>query len=121
VRRDCEPHRAGLVLTLGVVSLVLLAFCGPIGLGLGIAAWVMGHGDLRKMRFGEMDPEGLTSTQGGWVCGILGTLLNVLWVLGCAGFWGLVLWERDAAVNRPKYSPPPRVVPAPQWPPPRPK
>jgi hypothetical protein len=126
VRRDCEPHRAGLVLTLGVVSLVLLVICGPIGLALALAAWVMGRADLHKMRAGEMDPEGLASTQAGWVCGILGTVLNLLWVIGCAGFWGLVLWEQDTASRRPRYSPPPQVkpmpkqVPAPQWNPPPP-
>jgi predicted Zn finger-like uncharacterized protein len=114
VRRDCEPHRAGLVLTLGVVSLVLLAGCGPVGLALGIAAWVMGQADLHKMRAGEMDPEGLSSTQAGWVCGILGTLLNLLWVIACIGFWGLVLRDNDPSFPPPKYSPPPRVVPAPQ-------
>src|SRR5262249_35319673 len=55
VRRDCEPHRGGLVQTLGIVSLCCLIgfLCGGIlvtgpGLGLGIAAWVMGSRDLAR-------------------------------------------------------------------------
>jgi hypothetical protein len=81
------------VLTLGVLSLVCLIICGPIGVALGITAWVLGSGDLRKMRDKQMDPAGYGITHGGWVCGILGTFLNTLWTLACAGFFVFVAYE----------------------------
>ena len=43
-----EPHRATTILILGILSLVL---CQP----LGIAAWMMGSADLKKMKAGVMD------------------------------------------------------------------
>jgi hypothetical protein len=58
------PHRGGLILTLGILSLVI---CGP----LGIFAWIMGNNDLAAMRIGEMDPRGEGSTQAGRICGII--------------------------------------------------
>src|SRR5690349_10448850 len=82
VRRDCEPHRGPLVLALGVLSLVLLSICFPVGAVLGLVAWVMGQGDLRKLKRGDMDPAGQGLTQAGWICGIIGTLLNGLFTLG---------------------------------------
>src|SRR5207302_8605593 len=90
VRRDCEPHRGNLILTLGIVSLVLLAFCGPLGLPIGICAWVMGGRDLRKMKNKEMDPQGQGQTQAGWICGIVGTILDSLALLACLGYFGFI-------------------------------
>jgi hypothetical protein len=92
-RRDWEPERGGLVLVLGVLSLVCLALCGPAGMALGITAWALGHGDLRKMKARQMDPAGLGTTQGGYVCGIIGTALNALWTLGCAGILGFAWYD----------------------------
>jgi hypothetical protein len=92
-RRDWEPERGGLVLVLGVLSLVCLAICGPVGLALGLTAWVLGHGDLRKMKARQMDPAGHGTTQGGYVCGIIGTALNTLWTLGCAGFLSFIWYD----------------------------
>jgi hypothetical protein len=87
-RMDCEPHRGGLVLGLGITSIVLTVTCvlSVIGLPLGIAAWVIGHGDLQKMRAGTMDPEGRNTTHAGRTCGIVGAVLNglVLLYLGLA-------------------------------------
>jgi predicted Zn finger-like uncharacterized protein len=84
VRRDAEPHRGGLILTLGIISIVTSALgcTGPIGLPLGIIAWVLGQRDLRKIREGMMDPEGLGQTQAGWICGIIGTILDSLCIAG---------------------------------------
>ncbi len=79
-RPELRPHRGGLVLTLGIVALVLsfsycLSFAGVI---LGLVAWFMGGGDLRKMRAREMDPAGTGTTQGGRVCGIIAVVLGAL-------------------------------------------
>jgi hypothetical protein len=84
-RRDWEPHRGGLILTLGVLSICLSATCifTPLSLPLGIAAWVMGQGDLGKIRGNVLDPEGETNTRAGLVCGIIGTVLSALMLVSC--------------------------------------
>jgi predicted Zn finger-like uncharacterized protein len=97
-RRDCEPHRGGVVLTLGIISVALLAlfFCfifPPIGLGCGIAAWWLGQVDMRKFRNGTMDPDGEGTTKAGWICGIIGTLLNAIVLLGCVSFLAWTWYE----------------------------
>ena len=91
-RRDLEPHRGALILTLGIISLASLALNACYGLGcliglpLGITAWVLGSGDLRRIKNHEMDEEGLGMTQAGRVCGIIGTILQGLILLTC-GRW----------------------------------
>jgi hypothetical protein len=71
LRRDCEPHRGSLILTLGILSLVICGWIGPF-------AWILGQRDLQRMRTGEMDPEGEGTTNAGRICGIIGTVLGVL-------------------------------------------
>lgn len=77
-----RPHRGGMILALGILSIVLCFLCG-------IFAWVMANNDLREMAQGRMDPSGRGSTQAGKICGIIGTVLGslaVLWSL----FWMIV-------------------------------
>jgi hypothetical protein len=81
------------VLTLGLLAVGaalagLTGFCcAPLtliellGLGLGIPAWIMGAGDLKKMGRGEMDPSGRGTTMTGMVCGIIGTILAILLII----------------------------------------
>jgi hypothetical protein len=72
-----EPHRGGTILGMGIASLCL--FCIPaLALALGIAAAVMAHNDLAKMRDGRMDPAGHGKTVAGQICGIIGPILAVL-------------------------------------------
>ncbi len=66
-----KPHRGTLILVLGILGLVV---CWP----LGIAAWVMGSGDLKEMDAGTMDPGGRGSTNAGKICGIIGTILMIV-------------------------------------------
>jgi len=63
-----KPHRGTLILTFGIIGLII---CMP----LGIAAWVMGSGDLKKMNAGTMDVSGRSMTQAGKICGIIATIL----------------------------------------------
>jgi hypothetical protein len=79
-RRDLEPHRAGLILTFGVLSVVLLPTCVlcPLCCLLGLAAWIMGRRDLDKIQAHVMDPAGMANTRGGTVCGMIGTLVGGL-------------------------------------------
>ncbi len=69
-----RPHRGVLILVLGILGIVL---CMP----LGIAAWVMGSGDLAAMGRGEIDPTGRSMTQAGKVCGIISVVLAALGIL----------------------------------------
>jgi predicted Zn finger-like uncharacterized protein len=86
------PARGGIWLGLGITSLVMLplGLClqpflfGCISLGLGLTAMLMGSRDLKRIRNGEMDPQGEGLTKAGWVCGIIGTILGGLMTL-CGG------------------------------------
>lgn len=69
-----KPHRGTLILVLGILSLVV---CAP----LGIAAWVMGTGDLKQMDAGTMDPAGRGMTRAGKICGMIGTILLILGII----------------------------------------
>jgi len=84
-RSYLTPHRGGVILTLGIVSLVLLftaLVCFPFGGFIGIAPWTMGMSDLRKMREERMDAEGRGMTKAGMIMGIVATALNILMILG---------------------------------------
>jgi hypothetical protein len=69
-----QPHRGTLVLVLGILSLVI---CAP----LGIAAWIMGNGDLKQMDAGTMDPSGRSMTNAGRICGMIACILMVLGII----------------------------------------
>lgn len=127
-RRDAEPDRGVVVLSLGIVSLALiLIWCAtPLGAILGLVAWIMGQADLRKMKRGQMDDQNRGMTQAGWICGILGTLLNGLVMLSCGLFIGVLCYSemsrtpntQPIPVTRPVRPPPQkRVVPPPNNPP----
>jgi len=67
-----------MILVFGIIGLVA---CMP----LGIVAWVMGNGDLKKMDAGTMDPEGRSNTNVGRILGMISTILAIivfiLWIL----------------------------------------
>jgi hypothetical protein len=69
-----DPHRGTLILVLGIVGLVgglvacLPILCCPF-------AWLMGAGDLARMRAGTMDFSGYSNTHAGYVLGIIGSVL----------------------------------------------
>jgi hypothetical protein len=90
VRRDCEPHRGQLILIFGIVSLASLAICGVLGLPFAIIAWVLGHRDMQKMDQGVMDPEGRGITQAGKICGMIGTIIDSIYLLGCLAYIGFI-------------------------------
>ena len=102
-----EPHRGTLILVLGIVGLVAC----PI---VGVAAWIMGRGDLRKIDAGEMDREGRQLTQVGMILGIVATILLalqfVLLVIYAVVF-GLVIANAPQPKAMPVNNPPPMVKP----------
>ncbi len=69
------PHRGGLVLTLGIVSLFLNCWFLLIP---GILAWSFGRADLKRMKAGTMNREGESITLAGMILGIIGTLWPLL-------------------------------------------
>ncbi|MCA9119075.1 MAG: hypothetical protein H6822_23360 [Planctomycetaceae bacterium] len=69
--RNHRPHRGGLILTLSILGFA----CCQI---FSVAAWVMGHGDLKEINAGRMDPQGRGLTQAGMIIGIVGTVLMIL-------------------------------------------
>ena len=71
-----QPHRGTMILVFGILSIIV---CMP----LGIVAWVMANGDLKKMDAGTMDPEGRGNTQAGKICGIISV---------CLALVGFVIW-----------------------------
>ena len=71
--QDFQPHRGSMILTFGIIGIVC---CFP----LGIAAWVMGHSDIKSIDSGVMDPSGRSMTNGGKICGIISVIFTVL---GC--------------------------------------
>jgi predicted Zn finger-like uncharacterized protein len=81
-RRDFVPHRGGVVLAMGILSIVC---CGVI---FGPIAWVMANNDLPQIRAGRMDPAGEGLTNAGKVCGIIGVIKAALEVV-CLGFSGI--------------------------------
>ncbi len=114
-RRDSEPHRGSLVLTLGIVSIVLAMPMVPfVGLALGITAWIMGHFDMKKMRANQMDPQGFGTTQAGFICGIVGTALGSLcslYCLGQVGLWVFLMTSVPRSGVSPVAPPPTRPIP----------
>jgi hypothetical protein len=85
--------RSGLILTLGIVSLVLLPLgcaCGPLALasmGLGLTAALMGRSDLAQIKSGERNPAGEGKTNGGMICGLIAFVIGLIVILfGCVLF-----------------------------------
>lgn len=78
-----RPHRGGLILALGILSLIV---CAP----LGVFAWAMGSSDLEMMRRGRMDRSGEGVTQAGYVCGIIGTVFFAIGVIFAIMYLGLI-------------------------------
>ena len=95
-----EDHRGGLVLGLGIGGLVLSITCCltlPIGIFIALPAWVMGSKDMKKINAGKMDPTGRSLTQGGLICGIIGTILSLITLL--LFVVGFILSIADGSIN----------------------
>jgi len=69
-----KPHRATLILGLGIVGLLC---CGP----LGIVAYIFGKNDLAEMDAGVMDPSGRGTTNVGRILGIVAIVFLVIQVI----------------------------------------
>lgn len=63
--------RSGTILALGILSLVMCAFFGPI-------AWAMGNEELRRIDSGQVDPSSRGNASAGRVCGIIATVFLIV-------------------------------------------
>jgi hypothetical protein len=99
MRRDLVPHRGGVVLTLGILSIVASMLCsvfcslvGPlVGAGLGLPAVLLGHADLRQIHGGSMDPDGEGQTRIGMILGYVGLGLSFVVFLMCGAYLVFVI------------------------------
>lgn len=95
VRPRRQPHRAGLVLILGGLSLLSspVALCFPLlgvfGLALGFTAWALAANDLHKMSQRIMDHGGMVVTNAGKRLGQIGAVVTLL----AAILNGFILWQ----------------------------
>jgi hypothetical protein len=71
-----EDHRGTLILVLGILSLVGCTFFT------GIPAWIMGKGDLAKMKGDQMDSDGKVFTKAGMICGMISCILSIITIVG---------------------------------------
>ena len=89
VRRDCQPHRAPLLLALGDASLLLgtlslcLGFPALTAFACGAVAWGLARHDLGRMGAWLMDPGGLAVTRRARARALAGAAL---------GLYGGLLW-----------------------------
>ncbi len=79
-----QPHRSGLVLTFGILSLTCCCFI------FGIIAWILGNQDVRAMEAGTMDPSGQATTQTGRILGIIGTIWSVVVLILCVVYFAWI-------------------------------
>ncbi len=114
-----RPHRGGMVLTLGIISLVLAFFggffsfcCCPfigwgadvIALALAVPGAILGQMDLKAMKNGQMDPSGRGMTQSGMIMAIIGGALVLLVLILSVLFFFLNIGLQGMQMqNRPKF------------------
>ena len=99
------PHRGGMILAFGLIGILAMgAF--PLGMIFGLMAWIMGNSDMAEIHSGRMDPEGEGMTQAGRIMGIISTILHLLGLIGCCGYFVCVFGF--VGLNVANAPPPPR-------------
>jgi hypothetical protein len=83
-RKQLAPHRAGSVLALGILGL-LLSCWSIAGWTFGGLALSMGGHDLGEMEAGRMDKSGKSATAAGHACGMLAIVFaTIVFLAQCA-------------------------------------
>jgi hypothetical protein len=75
--------QASTVMVLGILSLVLCQVLGPI-------AWSMGNTELGRIDRGEADPTDRGNAVAGRVCGIVASIMLVVFVFGFVMLFGVI-------------------------------
>ncbi|MBI2807182.1 MAG: hypothetical protein HYX68_19545 [Planctomycetes bacterium] len=105
-RGNYVPHRGGMILAFGIISIVTSIFI------FGIIAWIMGNNDMEEIRAGRMDPEGEGMTQAGRIIGMISTILGIIGILACCAYFMFIFFVFGmigaAAANNPRRVNPPR-------------
>jgi hypothetical protein len=110
------PDRGGVILALGIVSLVLAFFSFMlyilpiwlIPLVVGVFGWILGQRDLRAMREGRMDSSNHVMTLVGMILSIVGVGISAcIAILGC-GVAAFIALMFSIAAMAPPPGPPPR-------------
>ncbi|HIJ54135.1 MAG TPA: DUF4190 domain-containing protein [Planctomycetes bacterium] len=73
-QQPLRSHRGILILVLGILSIVCCFICG-------IITWVLANGDLKEMAAGRMDQTGRGLTKAGKICGIVGIVVQIVWIV----------------------------------------
>ena len=84
-RREASyrPHNGQMIMVLGIISFVFMPHI------LGPVSWIMGYMDLKKIRKGEMDPEGESQTRTGMICGMISTILHAVILVVVIGLFAV--------------------------------
>jgi hypothetical protein len=96
-RRDCDPHRGPLLLTLGRLSIACgcLGWCFLIpvipGALLGTVGYTLARADQARMRAGLLDPNGSKEAQEAERLCSFGLWLNLLPCFFCGVIWLIVV------------------------------
>lgn len=99
------PSASGKAITsliLGIASLPCLCcgFCTPLGVILGIVAFILGRSEEAAILRGASSPAGKTMARAGWIMGIVGIALNAIFFALTVLFWGFN--ARDIFHNLPR-------------------
>jgi uncharacterized protein YbaR (Trm112 family) len=80
------PHRGGMILAFGIISMVSFVMGLPLAIVFGPMAWIMGNADMNEIRAGRMDPSGEGTVQTGRVLGIISTIICAVGLVAVIGF-----------------------------------
>ena len=101
-QQQLQTSRGSTILCLGILGLFLIPILSPI-------AWILGSGDLKKMRNGIMDDHSADTTKIGYVFGVIGTILLLMIVIILIfGFLSIFLFSGsvdDLTPNTPSSNP----------------
>jgi phage FluMu protein Com len=79
LRRDHDqPHRGGLILGLGIGSIIVACLCPLICWILAAIAVNYANADKPKMERGIMDPTGMSMTTAGQICAYVGSVIGLI-------------------------------------------
>jgi hypothetical protein len=102
LRREVAPPRGGVLLALGILSIVVgvpslyLVVPALLGLPLSLVAYLMADRDLLEMRAGRMDRSGRASAHAAQWCALVGFLLSALGLtVGCVALGAYIMTIPD--------------------------
>jgi len=72
---DKASSKATTALVLGILGIVCCGLCAPF-------AWIIGSGELKKIKSGFSSQAGKGFAQAGMIMGIIGTILVIISIIG---------------------------------------